>query len=108
MAAKTPATKKVAKLTKSQIISELSDKTGLTKKDVGGLLAAIPDLAKRELTKRGGAGQFVIPDLVRIRLSDRKARKGRNPATGEEIQIPAKRTVKANAVKRLKDSVLGK
>ena len=53
-------------------------------------------------------GEFVLPGMVKLVVQKRKARTGRNPATGEPIKIPAKTVVKARIIKQLKDSVLPK
>lgn len=89
-------------LTKSQIISHLSEKSGLTKKDVGTLFDQLAALAIKE-AKRG----FVLPGFGKLVLANRKARMGRNPQTGEPIKISAKRVVKFRVAKSLKDAVLG-
>ena len=52
------------------------------------------------------SGEFVIPGMVKLVVQKRKARMGRNPATGEPIKIPPKPVVKARIVKQLKDAVL--
>lgn len=88
-------------LTKSQIQSELAEKTGLTKKQVQAFLEDFADLAYRE-AKDG----FTIPGLGKLVLVDRKARMGRNPATGEAIHIPAKKVVKFRVAKACKEAVL--
>ncbi len=103
------ATKK-KRMTKAELIAALADKTDLSKKEIQGVLEALRDIAKKELGRRG-PGELVIPDLVKlqVRLSPaRKARKGRNPRTGEEVIIPAKpaqKKVKATAVKKLNDLI---
>jgi len=60
-------------------------------------------LAEKELKR---SGEFVLPGLVKLVVQKRKARMGRNPATGEAIKIPAKTVVKARIAKQLKDTVL--
>ena len=62
-------------------------------------------LAEKELKR---SGEFQLPGMVKLVLQKRKARTGRNPATGEEINIPAKTVVKARIVKQMKDAVLPK
>jgi len=90
-------------LTKSQILTKLADKTGLTKKQVGQFLEEIAALAYKE-----AKNTFVLPGLGKLVLVNRKAREGRNPATGETIQIPAKKVVKFRVAKACKDAILGK
>ena len=60
-------------------------------------------LCEKELKR---SGEFVIPGMVKLVVQKRKARMGRNPATGEAIKIPAKTVVKARIAKQLKDAVL--
>jgi DNA-binding protein HU-beta len=91
-------------MTKSAIISTLADKSELTKKQVVGLLDEVQALAIKEVKKSGG---FVIPGFGKLVLSNRKARMGRNPQTGEPIKIAAKRVVRIRVAKAMKDSVLG-
>jgi DNA-binding protein HU-beta len=87
-------------LTKAQIVSALADKTGLSKKDVGNVLAEITALAYKE-AKVG----FTLPGLGKLVVVNRKARMGRNPATGETIKIPAKRVVKFRVAKAAKEGI---
>jgi DNA-binding protein HU-beta len=90
-------------MTKSAIISTLADKSGLTKKQVVGLVEELHVLAVKEAKKNG----FVVPGFGKLVLSNRKARMGRNPQTGEPIKIPAKRVVRFRVAKVMKDAVLG-
>lgn len=90
-------------LTKAQIISTLADKTKLSKKDIANVMACQMDLAYKE-AKNG----YVVPGIGKLVIVNRKARKGRNPATGETIQIPAKRVLKFRVAKAAKDSILAK
>jgi DNA-binding protein HU-beta len=60
-------------------------------------------LSEKELKR---SGEFSLPNIVKLVVQKRKARMGRNPATGEPIKIPAKTVVKARVVKQLKDAVL--
>jgi len=91
----------MAKMTKSQIMTKLAEKTGLRKKEVLGVIAELVQLAYKE-AKNG----FTIPDLGKLVLVQRKARMGRNPATGEPIQIPAKKVVKFRVAKAAKQAIL--
>ena len=96
------------RMTKAQIMSEVADKSGLTKKEVGAVFDALRELVKKELGRRG-TGEFVIPDMIKLKVRKipaKPARMGRNPATGEAIKIPAKTVVKARIAKQLKDAVL--
>ena len=88
-------------MTKSQTIATLSERTDLPKAKVSGLLEELAKLAYEE-AKDG----FVIPGIGKLVLVHREPRAGRNPATGESIQIPAKTVVKFRVAKVCKDSVL--
>jgi DNA-binding protein HU-beta len=88
-------------MSKSQIQAELAERTGLTKKQVKQFL----DEQAAQAYRQAGEG-YSIDGIGKLVLVDRKARQGRNPATGETIQIPAKRVVKFRIAKICKDSVL--
>jgi DNA-binding protein HU-beta len=60
-------------------------------------------LSEKELKR---SGEFTLPGMVKLVVQKRKARMGRNPATGDPIKIPAKTVVKARIAKQLKDAVL--
>ncbi|PYV28341.1 MAG: DNA-binding protein [Acidobacteria bacterium] len=90
-------------MTKSQVVAHLADKLSLQKKSVATLLEELVALATKE-AKTGG--QFVIPGLGKAVKAHRKARQGRNPQTGETIQIPAKTVVKFRLAKAFKDAVV--
>jgi DNA-binding protein HU-beta len=93
----------MAKMTQTQIIAELSAKSGLSKKQTKDFMAAVIDLAYREAKK----GEFALAGLGKLVKQKRKARIGRNPATGEAIKIPAKTVLKFRVAKAVKDAVLG-
>jgi DNA-binding protein HU-beta len=93
----------MAKLTKSQILEALSTETGMSKKDVNNFLAALADLGYKEVKK---SGEFVLPGFGKMVKVNRKARMGRNPATGAQIKIPAKTVVKFRLAKVAKEAVL--
>jgi DNA-binding protein HU-beta len=90
-------------LTKAQIAEQLAEKSGLTKKAMVQFLDELAALAYRE-----AKNVFTLPGLGKLKLANRKARIGRNPQTGKEIKIPAKRVVKFRVVKAAKDAILGK
>jgi len=92
----------MAKMTKSQALSRLAEKTGVSKKVATQFVDELVKLAYKE-----AKNTFTIPGLGKLVLVDRKARIGRNPATGEQIQIPAKRVVKFRVAKAAKDAILG-
>ncbi len=89
-------------MTKSQIAEHLAGKTGTTKKIAAQYLEEIAALAYKEAKK-----SFTLPGLGKLVLVQRKARMGRNPATGAAIKIPAKKVVKFRIAKAAKDAILG-
>jgi DNA-binding protein HU-beta len=93
----------MAKMTKTQLLGILSEKTEITKKQVNELMDVLAKLAYGEVKK---GGEFVLPGFGKLVKVKRKARMGRNPATGAEIKIPAKTVVKFRLAKAVKDAVL--
>ncbi len=91
------------KMTKSQILKELSAKSALPKKDVVMLMDNLVKLAYAQVKKNG---EFVIPGFGKLVKVKRPARMGRNPATGETIKIAAKTVVKFRVAKAAKEAVL--
>ncbi len=89
-------------LSKSQVTAEIAAKSGLTKKAAAEILEIIAQLAYKN-----AKNTFTLPGLGKLVLVNRKARMGRNPATGEAIQIKAKRVVKFRVAKAAKDAILG-
>ena len=102
-------TKKPA--TKSEIYARIVDDTGLNRKDVAAVFESLSGQIKKNLGGRGAPGIFTIPGLLKLRVVNKpakKARKGINPFTGEEMMFkakPASKAVKALALKGLKDMV---
>ena len=90
-------------MTKSQMLQALAEKTGLSKKDVTAVLDSLIEMAYTEVKK---SGEFALAGLGKLVKVNRKARQGRNPATGETIQIPAKTVVKFRVAKAAKEAVL--
>ncbi len=90
-------------MTKGQFVGYMAEKIELSKKNSVFFLDEMVALAKSELKK---AGSFVLPGVGKLVLSKRKARVGRNPATGEEIKIPAKTVVKMRIAKAFKEAVI--
>jgi DNA-binding protein HU-beta len=88
-------------MTKTQTIAALAERTGLTKAEVN---TCVDELAKLAYQEAGNG--FVLPCIGKLVLVNRKARTGRNPATGETIEIPAKTVVKFRIAKACKDAVL--
>ena len=88
-------------MTKGELLTYMAKKSGLSKKATGEFIQEFVVLAYKEAKKA-----FVIPGLGKLVLVDRKARMGRNPKTGEAIQIPAKKVVKFRIAKQAKDAIL--
>ncbi|NIP31497.1 MAG: HU family DNA-binding protein [Candidatus Dadabacteria bacterium] len=91
-------------MTKSQLTGAIAEKVGVTKKTANEFLDELANIAYNEAKS---SGQFTIPGLGKLVLDNRKARMGRNPATGQAIHIPAKRVVKFRVAKACKDAILG-
>jgi len=90
-------------MTKSEVLNALAEKTGKSRKEVGEMLDAIANLAYAEAKS---SGEFTLPGLGKLLKKHRDARMGRNPATGEQIKIPAKTVVKFRVAKAAKDAIL--
>lgn len=90
-------------MTKSQLMTALSEKSGLAKKQVVSFMEMLSEMAYKEVKS---SGEFVLPGFGKLVKIQRKARTGRNPLTGAEIQIPAKTVVKFKVAKAVKDAVL--
>ena len=90
-------------LTKSQIVAHFAEKFDLSKKSAGMILDEVATFATSETKK---TGSFILPGVGKLVISNRKARMGFNPATGEQIKIPAKRVVKMRLSKSFKEAVI--
>lgn len=90
------------KLSKSAVAAALAEKVEITKKQAALFLEELACLAYKE-----AKNSFTLPGLGKLVLVNRKARMGRNPATGEAIKIPAKKVVKFRIAKAAKDAILG-
>lgn len=90
-------------LNKAQIVTELSNKLGSSKKDIASFLDALVELAYKE-TKKNGA--FVIPGIGKMVLRKTKKRKARHPQTGEIIEVPAKTVVRFSVFKACKEAIV--
>jgi DNA-binding protein HU-beta len=91
-------------MTQSQVAATLAEKTEISKKQAKAILEEINSLVVRQLKKEGS---LRLAGLGIFRKRKTKARIGRNPATGEQIQIPARTRLRFTAAKALKDAVLG-
>lgn len=85
------------------MLATLSEKCGMSKKDVTSLMDELTEMAYKEVKKNG---EFTLPGIGKLVKVNRKARMGRNPATGESIKIPAKTVVKFRVAKAAKEAVL--
>jgi len=90
-------------MTKAQIVTHFANKFELPKKTTSAVINEIAALAVAETKK---AGSFTLPGIGKLVLSKRKARMGRNPATGEAIKIPAKTVVKMRIAKACKEAIV--
>ena len=90
-------------MTKSHMIASLSEVSGLSKKEVSSFMDNMSELVYKEVKKNG---ECIVPGFGKLVKAKRKAREGRNPATGETIKIPAKTVVKFRLAKAVKDTVL--
>ncbi|NCN99512.1 HU family DNA-binding protein [Candidatus Falkowbacteria bacterium] len=93
----------MSKLTKSQLIATLSEATDMSKKDVADFMDKLAGVVYKEVKT---SGECIVPGFGKLVKAHRKARDGRNPATGETIKIPAKTVVKFRLAKVVKDTVL--
>ncbi len=91
-----------AGMSKTALMRHLAEQNNMTRGQVAEFLDALVSTAYKEC-KNG----FTIPGLGKLVLVNRKARMGRNPATGETIKIPAKKVLKFRVAKACKDAVLG-
>ena len=94
---------KVKPLTKAQLVTNLSENLDITKKDVNNFLDTLNEISYKETKKKGA---FTLPGVGKLVLVKRKARMGRNPATGETIKIKAKTVVKFRVAKACKDAII--
>jgi len=97
-----------ARFTKSQIVNQIAEENELTRKQVNGVLESLEEMIQLHINKRS-VGEFVLPGLMKIQTVKkpaRKARKGINPFTKEEVMFkakPASISVKVRALKKLKE-----
>jgi DNA-binding protein HU-beta len=90
-------------ITKNQIVTHFAEKFELSKKTASSIIDEMAMLATNETKK---AGAFTFPGIGKLVLVKRKARLGRNPATGEQIKIPAKTVVKMRVAKACKEAIV--
>ncbi len=92
-------------MSQSEVINHFAEKFELKRAQVKEIFEELSNLAGGEVKTNG---EFTLPGFGKLVLSDRKAREGRNPQTGETIQIPAKTTLKFRLSKGMKDTVVPK
>src|ERR671929_591031 len=93
------------RMSQSEVVNHFAEKFELKRAQVKEFFEELSNLATSEVKANG---EFVLPGFGKLVLSERKAREGRNPATGETIQIPAKTTLKFRLGKAMKDTVVPK
>jgi DNA-binding protein HU-beta len=90
-------------MTQTQLVTLLAENCEVSRKVSKQLLDGLAAIAIKEVRK---TGVFAVPGLGKLVCVDRKARIGRNPATGETINIPAKKVVKFRVAKAVKDAIV--
>jgi len=90
-------------MTQTEILSRLAETCNCKRTDVKAMFDALAEMAVSEVKANG---EFTVPGFGKLKKTPRKARDGRNPATGATIRIPAKTTVKFSLGKAMKDSVI--
>jgi len=88
-------------MTKAAVVKELAEKAEISKKQAVSAIEALTNIAYRE-----AKNTFTLPGIGKLVVVDRKARMGRNPKTGQPIQIPAKRVLKFRVAKAAKEAIL--
>lgn len=88
---------------KTELYAHFVDRFGMKRTDVRDFFEELQRLSEAELVR---SGEFTLPGVVKLVRQERPARVGRNPSTGEQIQISAKTVVKARIAARLKNAVL--
>jgi DNA-binding protein HU-beta len=91
------------RMTQTALVRSLAEAGEVSNKQARAVLEHLSGLAVSEVKKNG---VFVLPGIGRLVRVDRKARMGRNPATGESIKIPAKKVVKFRVAKAAKDAIV--
>lgn len=96
---------------KAELYAVIADQTGLSKAQVNSVFTAMSEVMAKDLNKRSGPEAFTVPGLMKVTVNRKpatKARKGRNPFTGEEIMIkakPARNVLKVRPLKTMKEMV---
>ena len=93
------------RMTQSEVVNHFAERFEIKRAQAKEFFDELASLAGREVKQNG---EFALPGFGKLVLSERKAREGRNPQTGESIQIPAKTTLKFRIGKAMKDAVVPK
>jgi DNA-binding protein HU-beta len=93
------------RMSQSEVVNHFAERFELKRAQVKEIFEELSNLASREVKE---SGEFALPGFGKLVLSERKAREGRNPQTGDTIQIPAKTTLKFRLSKSMKDTVVPK
>ena len=88
---------------KTELFAHFAERLDIKRTEAREFFEELQQLSESELKR---CGEFVLPGVAKLVLQKRDQRLGRNPATGETIEIPAKQVVKARIAKQLKDAVL--
>jgi DNA-binding protein HU-beta len=89
-------------MTRTELIEAMAERASMDRKDVKQFLEELTGLVEREIRQ---GGEVPLKGLGKFKVQRRQARTGRNPLTGQEIQIPAKTVVKFTVAKSLKDLI---
>lgn len=89
-------------LSKDELINEIAESTDSTKVHIRHVLEQLSQVVNDALDNDG---EITLPGIGKLKVAERKARAGRNPQTGEAIQIPAKKVIKLVPAKALLDSI---
>lgn len=92
-------------MTKTELVAAIAERTGVSKADVERTINGFQDVVSDVVAK--GSDKITIPGFISIEQTERSARKGRNPQTGQEIDIPATKSVKITAGSKLKEIAKG-
>ncbi|MDY7102542.1 MAG: HU family DNA-binding protein [Actinomycetota bacterium] len=90
-------------MTKTELVAAIAERTDLSRADVDKTLKGFIDVVSETVAK--GDEKVSIPGFLTFEQTERKARSGRNPQTGEVIEIPAQKAVKVSAGSQLKSAV---
>ncbi len=91
------------RMTQAQLVAAIADQNEVSKAVAKNFLVTLSEIATKETKKNG---EFTIPGVGKLVRRESKARMGRNPATGQAIKIPAKKTVKFRVAKAMKDAIV--